>query len=339
MARWTDCEGFHRRDFLKVGAAGLLGLTLPQLLRLEAQAGRRPTTPPGRARPSPSSWSGWAAARPPSTCGTSSPTPPKASAASSSRSTPTPTASRSPSTCPRWPASIDKATIVRSLAHTIPSHGPATVFMTTGNKPTPALQYPALGSLATKLLPADKRRAAVRHLQRAAQRLARAQAGYLGTAYNPFIVEGAPAARRRQAARARRQPSASAASRCRPASPWKNSKTATSCCAGFDNDLPERSTNRRPGRRPRRLPPAGPGNPALRQDPEGLRPGPGSRQALRDSYGSTPFGQGALAARRLIEAGVRFVTVSLGGWDTHGQELREPARPACCRSSIRRCRP
>src|SRR6516164_2654565 len=35
---WTDCEGFHRRDFLKVGTAGLLGLSLPQLLRLEARA-------------------------------------------------------------------------------------------------------------------------------------------------------------------------------------------------------------------------------------------------------------------------------------------------------------
>ena len=38
----TDCEGFHRRDFLKIGtAAGLLGLSLPQLLRLEAQAAAR----------------------------------------------------------------------------------------------------------------------------------------------------------------------------------------------------------------------------------------------------------------------------------------------------------
>src|SRR5881275_2041424 len=37
--RRKDCEGFHRRDFLKLGAgAGLLGLSLPQLLRLEAQA-------------------------------------------------------------------------------------------------------------------------------------------------------------------------------------------------------------------------------------------------------------------------------------------------------------
>ena len=38
--RFTDCEGFHRRDFLKVGSAGLLGLTLADLLRLEARAAR-----------------------------------------------------------------------------------------------------------------------------------------------------------------------------------------------------------------------------------------------------------------------------------------------------------
>ncbi|MGH7227280.1 MAG: DUF1501 domain-containing protein, partial [Gemmataceae bacterium] len=38
---------------------------------------------------------------------------------------------------------------------------------------------------------------------------------------------------------------------------------------------------------------------------------------LRDQYGRTRFGQSCLLARRLIEAGVRFVTVSDGGWDTH----------------------
>src|SRR5262249_7724468 len=57
---------------------------------------------------------------------------------------------------PKMAQVIDKATIVRSLYHSIPAHGPATVFMTTGNKPTPALQYPSLGSLATKLLPAEQ---------------------------------------------------------------------------------------------------------------------------------------------------------------------------------------
>ena len=41
MAR--DCEGFSRRDFIKVGSAGLLGMTLPQLLQLESQARANPT--------------------------------------------------------------------------------------------------------------------------------------------------------------------------------------------------------------------------------------------------------------------------------------------------------
>jgi uncharacterized protein (DUF1501 family) len=40
-------------------------------------------------------------------------------------------------------------------------------------------------------------------------------------------------------------------------------------------------------------------------------------QAVRDRYGNTPFGQGCLLARRLVEAGVPFVEVGLGGWDTH----------------------
>lgn len=39
--------------------------------------------------------------------------------------------------------------------------------------------------------------------------------------------------------------------------------------------------------------------------------------ADRDRYGRLPFGQGCLLARRLVERGVPFVEVSLGGWDTH----------------------
>ena len=39
--------------------------------------------------------------------------------------------------------------------------------------------------------------------------------------------------------------------------------------------------------------------------------------ATRRLYGETPFGRGCLAARRLVEAGVRCVEVTLGGWDTH----------------------
>ncbi len=38
---------------------------------------------------------------------------------------------------------------------------------------------------------------------------------------------------------------------------------------------------------------------------------------LRDRFGRNKFGQSCLLARRLIETGVRFVTVTDGGWDTH----------------------
>ena len=39
--------------------------------------------------------------------------------------------------------------------------------------------------------------------------------------------------------------------------------------------------------------------------------------SVRASYGDSPFGRGCLAARRLIEVGVRCVEVTLGGWDSH----------------------
>jgi hypothetical protein len=38
---------------------------------------------------------------------------------------------------------------------------------------------------------------------------------------------------------------------------------------------------------------------------------------VRDTYGRNPFGQRALLARRLVEAGVPFVTLHNGGWDHH----------------------
>jgi hypothetical protein len=41
------------------------------------------------------------------------------------------------------------------------------------------------------------------------------------------------------------------------------------------------------------------------------------KDTLRDAYGRNRFGQGCLLARRLVERGVPFVEVSLGGWDTH----------------------
>ncbi|WP_146399691.1 DUF1501 domain-containing protein [Pseudobythopirellula maris] len=40
-------------------------------------------------------------------------------------------------------------------------------------------------------------------------------------------------------------------------------------------------------------------------------------EAVRERYGQTGFGNGCLMARRLVEAGVSFVEVNMGGWDLH----------------------
>lgn len=47
----------------------------------------------------------------------------------------------------------------------------------------------------------------------------------------------------------------------------------------------------------------------------------GESDAMKVRYGKNPFGQGCLLARRLLEHGVNFVEVDLGGWDTHNSNF------------------
>jgi uncharacterized protein (DUF1501 family) len=63
----------------------------------------------------------------------------------------------------------------------------------------------------------------------------------------------------------------------------------------------------------------------------GIITGPAAKKAfdlalepdrVRDRYGRNSLGQGCLLARRLIEAGVQFVTVTDGGWDTHTNNFK-----------------
>jgi hypothetical protein len=72
-----------------------------------------------------------------------------------------------------------------------------------------------------------------------------------------------------------------------------------------------------------------------RQKAYGLILGPGREvfnlenepTALRDRYGRNTFGQECLAARRMVEAGVPYITISFpGGWDTHGGHFQTMRR-------------
>jgi uncharacterized protein (DUF1501 family) len=312
----TDCEGFYRRDFLRFGAAGLLGLSLPQLLRLEARAkeARRTqsATPTRHADAVIQIWLGG---------GPASidiwDLKPNAPAEIRGEFKPIPTAADGVQISEHLPLmakSAGKVSIVRSLAHTIPSHGPATVFMNTGNKPTLAIQYPWLGSLSAKLLPAEK---GVPPYVSFGTRQGGNEGGFLGTAYNPFPIEGVNIGK----GGGKSGKGNTAAMRVRgielPSgfsledlehrdklmrdfdSTFRAADKSGDLVDGMDAFHKEALEILRSDRTKTAF--------DLAREPE----------SVRDRYGMTPFGQGALAARRLVESGVRFVTVTLGGWDTH----------------------
>jgi hypothetical protein len=306
----NDCEGFHRRDFLKVGSAGLLGVSLPQLLQLEARAassGGAPAKAKGVIMV-------WLAGGP----ATIDMWDNKPNAPEGIRGEFKDIETRVPGvkfaeTLPKMAAVADKVTVVRSLAHTIPSHGPATVFMTTGNKPTAALQYPALGSLCAKLLPVEKGVPAYVSFSELRNGSAGAS-GYLGTGYNPFIVEGMGGGKGGKGGGQLTVRGISMPDNFSLTDLDKRDKLLQSFDQGMRNldessDLVDGLDS------------------FHRQALEILRSDKtkkafnlaDEKKEARDAFGTTPFGQGCLAARRLIEAGVRFTTVSLGGWDTHGQ--------------------
>src|SRR5438034_1250396 len=128
LERRTDCEGFHRRDFLKIGAAGLFGLSLPQLLQLEAQAKAADAGKQAKDRRADAVILVWLAGGP----ATIDMWDLKPNAPDGIRGEfkPIATSASGVQICehlPKMAQTANRASFVRSLYHTIPSHGPATV--------------------------------------------------------------------------------------------------------------------------------------------------------------------------------------------------------------------
>jgi len=316
----TDCEGFHRRDFLRIGtSAGLMGLSLPELLRLEAAAASK--APANKSRKANSVIMVWLSGGP----ATIDMWDLKPEAPEGIRGEFKPAATNVPGISisqhmPKMAKHADKITIVRSLHHTIPSHGPATTFMTTGNKPIPSIQYPAMGSLCSKLLETPTGVPAYVSFSDLRGGTAGAS-GFLGTAHNPFIVEGNAAANAKTAA----------AANLRVRGIQLPTGFTLDQLSNRDQLLQEfDSTFRKLDRSDDLMD----GNDAFHKQALEILRSDKTKQAFdltkekketREAYGLDGFGQGALAARRLVEAGVRFVTISLGGWDTHQKTFESHA--------------
>ncbi len=312
-----DCEGFHRRDFLQIGSAGLLGLTLPQLLQSEARAAGNSAA--GSNAKAKSVILIWLAGGPATIdMWDNKPEAPEGIRGEFKSIDTKAKGVQFSEHLPKMAAVADKISVVRSLAHTIPSHGPGTVFMTTGNKPTAALQYPAMGSLCAKLLSVDKGVPPYVSFQDLRNGTA-GGSGYLGAAYSPFGVEGSGGGRGdgnkgdggNMRVRGITLPQGFT---------LEDLEKRDKLLAGFDRGFKELDTK---------------GNiveglDAFHQQALDILRSDKTKKAfnlasekdtVRAAYGANPFGQGVLAARRLVEAGVRFATISTGGWDTHSQNF------------------
>src|SRR5947209_4713930 len=142
-----DCEDRSRGQFLRGDAAGLFGLTPSDLLRADANLGRQT-----RATGVIQIWLGGG----PSTIDMRD-LKPDAPANIRGDFRPIPTKADGIQICEHLPKTagvMDRCALVRSLSHEITAHSAGSIYMATGHVPSAAQEYPALGVLAAKLLPA-----------------------------------------------------------------------------------------------------------------------------------------------------------------------------------------
>ncbi|GIW96158.1 MAG: hypothetical protein KatS3mg110_4199 [Pirellulaceae bacterium] len=318
---------WDRRGMLKVSLAGLAGLSLPELLRrrAEAQAARKPM-PTER-----SVILLWMAGGP-SHIDTFDPKPDRPY---ENRGPFGVTATRLPGVflcehLPRHAAMLDRMTLLRGVDARRSNHEPNKVFQTGNLAAEPrtnpeAEKYPAIASVVAKHHGAN-RPGMPPYVAFMKSRSHIAFAGYLGQQYDPFIAE-----------RAARLPV------------YTLVGEDTGKVSGGDLfRLPEgldfqrlqdrRSLLEQFDRLHKSLDQEGrmEAFDAFRQQAIEMVAGPRAREAfdlsreperVRDRYGKHLWCQQALLARRLVEAGVAFVTIDLsyhtasGTWDTHGDNI------------------
>ncbi|HEY4312838.1 MAG TPA: DUF1501 domain-containing protein [Pirellulales bacterium] len=202
---------------------------------------------------------------------------------------------------------INRGVLMRSLHHNIPDHTPGAQYVMTGNKPSAALTYPSIGSLAAKLLPTSAGMPPYFTIGEAAN----TGAGFLGAAYDPFRFSAAKAMRTKD------QPANDLNGVVLPAS--------MSPAQLDERRRMQELFNARFVERHRETDLV-PTFSRFQLDSHDIlasnRIGSafdltGESEATLALYGQGEVGRSMLVARRLIEAGARFVTVGTSGWDTH----------------------
>ncbi|MBE7465857.1 MAG: DUF1501 domain-containing protein [Planctomycetes bacterium] len=291
-----DCDGqsgFGRRSFLKLGAFSFMGMGLLDLLRADVLAG----SAGGRCDSVILVWLGGG----PSHIDTWDPKPGHANGGPFK---PLATSADGIQISEHFPIlgrNMKHGSLVRSLTSKEGSHERATYEMHTGYKPLASIKHPSLGSLAAHEM--DKKNADLpSYISIGGSSWG---AGFLGAKAAPFMIGD-------------------------PNNPMRNVKIPDGVNQGRYNNRMQllRSLDTPFAKEERHevvLDYGGHFNDAVQLmysqsvkafDLKNENP------AVVARYGNDGFAKSCLIARRLVEAGVRFVEVSLGGWDTHNDAFK-----------------
>ena len=199
----------------------------------------------------------------------------------------------------------DKLTICRAMTHSEAAHERGTQNMFTGYKPSPALAYPSFGSVISHELGSQNNLPP--YVCIPGLPAPDAGSGYLSTAFGPFSLGADPA-----------NPAFTVQDLALPQGiDEKRFATRRDLLATIDDHIKKVEKSD-----------ALSAMDSFYSRAYGLISSQKAREAfnihaeaapLRDEYGRTEAGQRMLMARRLIESGVRFVTLTYAGWDFHNQ--------------------
>lgn len=304
-----SCDGVSRRNFLRVGSLAVGGISLPNLLRREAAARDNGTSLKRKAvilvwqagGPSHLDMYDLKPTAPAEYRGEFKPIPTNVPGIDIGEH------------LPLQAAMFDKFSVVRSAFHTNAGHGMGAQWMLTGYQPTIEVNdniYPSCGSIVAAMRgPNEPGMPAYCNVP---NRLDLGKAAYLGASFNPFSPDSNPNDQGFQV-RNMKLPSNLTLNRLErrqqllgQVDTIRRDIDTRGDIVGLDkfyHDAFEMVTNEK----------------ALRafdihkEDPR-----------LREKYGRNDLGQSCLLARRLVEAGVTYVTIQAGGgWDTHGNNFAE----------------
>ncbi len=205
---------------------------------------------------------------------------------------------------------MDRVTLVRTLSHNEGAHERACHTLLTGWHPNPSLIYPSIGSVVAKEMGSTGTLPPYVSIPGNSFAFGYGQSGYLEAAFNPFSVGGDPN-RPNFSVRDVSLPNGLTMERLGGRRTLLQAVDAA--FKRFDNTPESRSRDDFYQRAYDMI-----SSPAAKKA-FNIQDEPAS---LRDRYGRNSFGQGCLLARRLVEAGVRFITVTHGGWDTHADNAK-----------------